>query len=98
VLHLVGCVLLSGSPSTVALAAFLRFLIMSSFLLRVDAVLFAQPGFRLILLHEALEHAPGKPVHPLGALAPSLGNADRAPTNLATSGHRIKLENGWMRQ
>jgi hypothetical protein len=38
VLHLVGCVLLSGSPSTVALAAFLRFLIMSSFLLRVDAV------------------------------------------------------------
>jgi hypothetical protein len=38
VLHLVGCVLLSGSPCTVALAAFLRFLIMSSFLLRVDAV------------------------------------------------------------
>jgi hypothetical protein len=32
------CVLLAGSPSTVVLAAFLRFLIMSSFLLRVDAV------------------------------------------------------------
>jgi hypothetical protein len=32
------CVLLTGSPSTVARAAFLRFLIMSFFLLRVDAM------------------------------------------------------------
>jgi hypothetical protein len=41
-----------------------------------EVELFAQPGFRLILLREALEQAPGKSVHPLGALTPSLEDAD----------------------
>jgi hypothetical protein len=57
-----------------------------------DVELIAQPGLRLIFSHEALEQAPGKSVHPLAALAPSLEDADRAPTNLFTSSHRIKLQ------
>jgi hypothetical protein len=41
-----------------------------------EVELFAQPGFRLILLREASERAPGKSVHPLVALTPSLEDAD----------------------